>query len=103
MRALFLVALLAFTAFAVRVPKNNLNKMVEELQKTKYGSALLHMVQLHAMVQGPVQELEDAISELVICCIISLQISDLTEELTELDGDFAARTAEHNSDVVNLE
>jgi len=65
MRALLLIALLASVAFTVRIQKNNANKIVEELQKTKYGNTLLHMVQLHAMAQGPVAELEEAIEELV--------------------------------------
>jgi len=94
MRALLLIALLATVAFSVRLQKNSLGKIVDDLQKTKYGNTLLHMVQLHAMAQGPVQELEDAIEEL---------ISDLNEELQELESDFGQRTSQHNSDVISLE
>ena len=93
MRALILVALLA-VAFASRLHQKNTANLVEDLASTKYGKTLLHMVQLHSMAQGPVQELEDAIAEL---------IADLNEELEELEFDFAQRTAEHNSDVISLE
>lgn len=66
MRALLLIALLASVAFTVRIQKNSASKIVEELQKTKYGNTLLHMVQLHSMAQGAVAELEEAIEELVL-------------------------------------
>jgi hypothetical protein len=94
MRALLLIALLATVALSMRLQKPTASKIVEELQKTKYGATLLHMVQLHSMAQGPVQELEDAIEEL---------ISDLNEELENLEFEFNQRTSQHNSDVISLE
>jgi len=45
------------------------------------------------MAEGPVDELLEAIEEL---------ISDLNEELENLESDYSHRTNEHNSDVIRL-
>lgn len=50
-------------------------------------------MQLHAEAKGAVEELIDAIEELV---------SDLDNALEELEFDFNQRTAEHNSEVIAL-
>jgi predicted phage tail protein len=55
---------------------------------------LFNLMQLHAAVKGPVQELIDAIEEL---------IEDLTTDLQELDFNFQQRTNEHNALVIALE
>jgi hypothetical protein len=55
----------------MRVSKTT-QKHVEGLNNSKWGKTLLNFMQLHAAVQGPVQELVDAIGEL---------IEDLNEEL----------------------
>jgi TolA-binding protein len=93
MKAILLFTLLAL-AFSARLRTTNTQKIVSELQQTNYGSALLHLVQLHSMAAGPVQELIDAIEEL---------INDLNEELVDLETDFQTRTNEHNAQVIALE
>jgi hypothetical protein len=69
-------------------------KHIEELQKSRWGRAILTMVELHALSGGVVQELIDGINDL---------IADLNEELAELEFDFGVRTNEHNALVVKLE
>ena len=67
--------------------------MTAELEKTNYGRALLHLVELHSMAGGAVQELIDAIEELN---------NDLEEGIELLDLNFKRRTNEHNSLVIQL-
>ncbi|CAD8057286.1 unnamed protein product [Paramecium sonneborni] len=93
MKSIILIALIA-VAFTVRVQERNMAKIQTELAKSTYGSALLHLVELHSMAGGPVQELIDAIEEL---------INDLEEELETLEFNFQVRTNEHNALVVSLE
>ncbi|CAD8083072.1 unnamed protein product [Paramecium sonneborni] len=93
MKTIFLIALIA-VAFTARVQERNLAKISTDLKKSTYGSALLHLVELHSMAGGPVQELIDAIEEL---------INDLEDELEELEFNFQVRTNEHNALVVSLE
>jgi hypothetical protein len=52
------------------------------------------MAELHSLAGGAVQELVDGIEEL---------LSDLNEELVDLDFDFGVRTNEHNALVITLE
>ena len=54
---------------------------------------ILKLVQLHSEAKGAVEELVEAIEELV---------SDLNNALEELEFDFQQRTATHNSDVIGL-
>ena len=93
MKSLILIALIA-VALTARLQERNMAKVSADLAKSNYGRALLHLVELHSMAGGPVQELIDAIEELV---------NDLEEELEQLDLDFKVRTNEHNSLVVSLE
>ncbi|CAD8055795.1 unnamed protein product [Paramecium sonneborni] len=93
MKSIILIALIAI-AFTARVQERNMAKIQTELAKSTYGSALLHLVELHSMAGGPVQELIDAIEEL---------INDLEEELETLEFNFQVRTNEHNALVVSLE
>lgn len=93
MKYLLLVALIVFSS-AVRIQERNVAKIQTELQKSTYGKALLHLVELHSMAGGAVQELIDAIEEL---------INDLQEGLEKLDFDFQVRTNEHNSLVIGYE
>ncbi|CAK56445.1 unnamed protein product (macronuclear) [Paramecium tetraurelia] len=93
MKSIILIALIA-VAFTARVQERNMAKIQAELAKSTYGSALLHLVELHSMAGGPVQELIDAIEEL---------INDLEEELETLEFNFQVRTNEHNALVVSLE
>jgi predicted MPP superfamily phosphohydrolase len=71
MKAFVLIAIigLALAAFAPKkhtsLHETSSNKLVSELSKSTYGTTLLHLVQLHSMAQGPVQELLDAIEELL--------------------------------------
>jgi len=41
-------------------------KKVEELRNSKFGRTLLQLMSLHSQVQGPLEELVEAIEELVI-------------------------------------
>lgn len=67
--------------------------MIEDLKKSRYGVTILKLVQLHSEAKGAVEELVEAIEELV---------SDLNNALEELEFDFQQRTAAHNSDVISL-
>ncbi|KAM3147408.1 hypothetical protein pb186bvf_000659 [Paramecium bursaria] len=69
-------------------------KHVEKLKETKWGTTLLSMMQLHAKSNGPVQELIQAIADL---------IDDLENELEQLNLDFKVRTNEHNAITTQLE
>lgn len=51
------------------------------------------MVQLHAMVQGPIDELIDALEELV---------ADVNASLEEVEHNFHVRTTEYNANVIRL-
>ncbi|CAD8126574.1 unnamed protein product [Paramecium sonneborni] len=93
MKSIILIALIV-VGFTARVQERNMAKVQADLSKSTYGSALLHLVELHSMAGGPVQELIDAIEEL---------INDLEEELEELEFNFKVRTNEHNALVVSLE
>ena len=53
MKTVLLIALIA-VAFTARVQERNLAKITTDLKKSTYGSALLHLVELHSMAGGPV-------------------------------------------------
>ncbi|KAM3144293.1 hypothetical protein pb186bvf_003457 [Paramecium bursaria] len=92
MRYLVLTVLI-LSVLSLRVQRQSPQKLQAELAKSNYGRALLHLVELHSLAQGPVQELIEGIEELV---------NDLQTGLEDLDYGFARRTNEHNSLVVQL-
>jgi hypothetical protein len=53
MKTVLLITLIAI-AFTARVQERNLAKITTDLKKSTYGSALLHLVELHSMAGGPV-------------------------------------------------
>lgn len=64
MRVLFIVLLISLATCA-RIRSLSPEKLQSELQKSNYGRALLHLVELHSMAGGAVSELLDAIEGLV--------------------------------------
>ncbi|CAD8054601.1 unnamed protein product [Paramecium primaurelia] len=68
-------------------------KKLEELQRTKLGQAILNLVNLHSLVQGPIQELIETIEEL---------IQDINNNMEDVQYKFSMRTNEHNSFIVQV-
>ncbi|CAD8147730.1 unnamed protein product [Paramecium pentaurelia] len=68
-------------------------KKLEELQRTKLGQAILNLVNLHSLVQGPIQELIETIEEL---------IQDINNNMEDVQYKFLMRTNEHNSFIVQV-
>ncbi|KAM3132173.1 hypothetical protein pb186bvf_015768 [Paramecium bursaria] len=66
-------------------------KKIEDLRSTKFGRTVLNLITLHSGVNGPINELIEAIDEL---------IDDLSDQLEQLDFTFQQRTNEHNSYIV---
>ncbi|CAD8096912.1 unnamed protein product [Paramecium sonneborni] len=62
-------------------------KKLEELQRTKLGKTILNLVNLHSLVQGPIQELIETIEEL---------IEDIKNNIDDNYYKFQMRTNEHN-------
>lgn len=89
--ALAFVLIIALTS-AIKVTKSP-QKLQSELEKSNFGRAILHLVELHSMAGGAVQELVDAIEELS---------NDLEVGIENLDLDFKRRTNEHNALVSQL-
>ncbi|KAM3145435.1 hypothetical protein pb186bvf_002479 [Paramecium bursaria] len=89
-----LVFALIAMALTLKVSERNMAKVQTELAKSTYGSALLHLLELHALAGGAVQELVDAIEELV---------NDLEVAIEQLDFNFQQRTNEHNSLVLGYQ
>ncbi|CAD8164464.1 unnamed protein product [Paramecium octaurelia] len=92
MRIVILILLISLATCA-KIKSQSPQKLQAELQKTNYGRALLHLVELHSMAGGSVSELLDAIEELV---------NDLEDGLELLDFNFQRRTNEHNALLVQL-
>ncbi|CAD8187829.1 unnamed protein product [Paramecium pentaurelia] len=88
-----IIALVICLATCAKLRSQSPQKLQAELQKSNYGRALLHLVELHSMAGGAVSELVDAIEELV---------NDLEEGLEFLDFNFQRRTNEHNALLVQL-
>ncbi|CAK92033.1 unnamed protein product (macronuclear) [Paramecium tetraurelia] len=88
-----IIALVICLATCAKLRSQSPQKLQAELQKSNYGRALLHLLELHSMAGGAVSELVDAIEELV---------NDLDEGLQFLDFNFQRRTNEHNALLVQL-
>lgn len=95
MKAILIVALLAFASIALKPEgfSRNAMKHYDNLQKTGLGQTLLAMVELHSLSGGILQDLVGAIEEM---------IQEMNDELNELEFQFGVRTNEHNALVVNL-
>ncbi|CAK61287.1 unnamed protein product (macronuclear) [Paramecium tetraurelia] len=88
-----LVLVIALASSLKSTLRQTPQKLQAELQKSHYGKALLHLVELHSMAGGAVSELVDAIEELD---------NDLIDGLQLLDFNFQQRTNQHNALVVSL-
>ncbi|CAD8125241.1 unnamed protein product [Paramecium sonneborni] len=88
-----IIALVFCLATCGKLRSQSPQKLQAELQKSNYGRALLHLVELHSMAGGSVSELVDAIEELV---------NDLEDGLEFLEFNFQRRTNEHNALLVQL-
>lgn len=65
MRRLLILSILLVAAVSVNLKISPMKK-VEELKNTKFGRTLLQLISLHSQVRGPIEELLEAIEDLVI-------------------------------------
>ena len=94
MKTVFVVLLLVTACLSANMrQQKSQNKNIQDLKESKWGRTLLKLVQMHSQAKGAVEELVDAIEEL---------ISDLNTALEELEFDFQYKTNTHNSDVIAL-
>ncbi|CAD8182504.1 unnamed protein product [Paramecium pentaurelia] len=94
MKVIIIISLLLTFSMAAHFDKKTIHKHIEDLHKSKWGKTLLSMMALHSQSQGPVDELVQAIEDLV---------ADLQEELDVLEFNFGQRTNEHHKIVTTLE
>ncbi|CAD8111682.1 unnamed protein product [Paramecium primaurelia] len=94
MKTIFVLVLVIVLASSLKSTfRQTPQKLQTELQKSNYGKALLHLLELHSMAGGAVSELVDAIEELD---------NDLIDGLQLLEFNFQQRTNQHNALVVQL-
>ena len=70
------------------------SKDLELLQKSKTGSMLVSLAQLHLQMEGPVEDLTQAITDL---------LSDLETKLSDENSNWAVTTSQHETRVEELQ
>jgi hypothetical protein len=97
MKAILVLALCA-SVLAIDIHSNIFTKSQQQslaqIKQSKWGSWIVDFAEVHLQAKGPLQELLNAIDEL---------IDDLNAELAELTKNFNRRTDEHNREVVRLQ
>jgi hypothetical protein len=64
MKALVVLFVLVTLSYGISSKLSHAKKL-EELRSTKFGKTILNLIHLHSQVQGPIEELLDAVEELV--------------------------------------
>ena len=78
----------------VAISSGSASKDIEFLEKSKTGSMLLSLAQLHLQMGGPVEDLEDAISELY---------ADLDQKISDENNNWAVTSNAHEKRVDELQ
>jgi hypothetical protein len=92
--AVVLATLMISSSMAIEMKLTHVQeKRMKELQQEKWGRIIFTMAELHSLAGGPVDELTNAIEQL---------IADIGDRIDELDEEYNDRTLFHQSEVTRI-